>query len=102
MKNIYKDVLLIIIGTFLIAASIEFFVIPNKLGDGSTVGIALVLYYLFHIPTSISTFLINLVFIAAAYKFLTKKTILYTTFGAIMTSVFLKIVSFIPFAIHDI
>ncbi|MCY7856339.1 YitT family protein [Bacillus sonorensis] len=101
MKTIYKDVLLIMIGTFLIAASIEFFVIPNKLGDGSTVGIALVLYYLFHIPTSISTFVINLVFIAAAYKFLTKKTILYTTFGAMMTSIFLKIVSFIPFGIHD-
>lgn len=73
MKTIYKDIILIIVGALLVAASIDFFVIPNKLGDGSTVGIALVLYYLFHIPTSISTFLVNLIFIALAYKFLTKK-----------------------------
>ncbi|MFL0497875.1 YitT family protein [Priestia megaterium] len=102
MKTIYKDVLLIILGAFLIATSIEFFVIPNKLGDGSTVGIALALFYLFHIPTSISTFLINLIFIALAYKFLTKKTILYTILGTAMISVSLKILSFIPFGIHDI
>ena len=102
MKTISKDVLLIILGAFLIAVSIEFFIIPNKLGDGSTVGIALVLFYLFHVPTSISTFLINLIFIALAYKFLTKKTILYTILGSAMISVFLKTLSFIPFGIHDI
>ncbi len=101
MKTIYKDIILIIVGALLVAASIDFFVIPNKLGDGSTVGIALVLYYLFHIPTSISTFLVNLIFIALAYKFLTKKTILYTILGAVMTSVFLGLVSYIPFHVHD-
>lgn len=102
MKTIYKDILLIILGALLIAASIQFFVIPNKLGDGSTVGIALVLFYLFHIPTSISTLIINLIFIALAYKFLTKKTILYTFIGTAMVSIFLNILSPISFGIHDI
>ncbi|WP_415273350.1 YitT family protein [Bacillus siamensis] len=101
MKNICKDILMIMAGAFLIAASVEFFVIPNHLGDGSTVGIALVLYYLFHIPASITTLVVNLIFIGLAYKFLTKKTILYTVLGTGMTSVFLSIVSFIPFGVHD-
>ncbi|ALC81720.1 MULTISPECIES: YitT family protein [Bacillus] len=101
MKAIIKDVLCIIIGAFFVAASIHFFVIPNKLGDGSTIGIALVLYYLFHIPASISTFVINLIFIALACKFLSKRKILYTILGTVMTSVFLSVVSFIPFAVHD-
>lgn len=102
MKTIYKDFALIILGSFLIATSIHFFVIPNKLGDGSSVGIALVLYYLFHISPSISMFLVNLVLIAFAHKFLTKKTILYTILGAVMTSVFLSLIGFISFGIHDI
>lgn len=101
MKNICKDILMIMAGAFLIAASVEFFVIPNHLGDGSTVGIALVLYYLFRIPASITTLVVNLIFIGLAYKFLTKKTILYTILGTGMTSVFLSIVSFIPFGVHD-
>ncbi|MDY7044453.1 YitT family protein [Virgibacillus sp. M23] len=101
MKNIIKDVLLIIVGSFLIAASVQFFVIPNRLGDGSTIGMSLILYYLFQIPTSISTFIINLIFIAIAYKFLMKRTILYTILGVAMSSLFLGILSFVPFGIED-
>ncbi|WP_200411475.1 YitT family protein [Virgibacillus salexigens] len=101
MKNILKDVLLIIVGSFLIAASVQFFVIPNRLGDGSTIGMSLILYYLFEIPTSISTFIINLIFIAIAYKFLMKRTIIYTILGVAMSSLFLGILSFVPFGIED-
>ncbi|AKO93532.1 MULTISPECIES: YitT family protein [Priestia] len=101
MKTVYKDLLLIIVGSLLVAASIDFFVVPNKLGDGSSVGIALVLYYLFHIPTSVSTFVVNIVFIAISAKFLTKRTIAYTVLGAFMTSVFLSLVAFIPFKVED-
>ncbi|WP_200416418.1 YitT family protein [Virgibacillus salexigens] len=101
MKNILKDVLLIIVGSFLIAASVQFFVIPNRLGDGSTIGMSLILYYLFEIPTSISTFIINLIFIAIAYKFLMKRTIVYTILGVAMSSLFLGILSFVPFGIED-
>lgn len=38
---------------------------------------------------------------ALAYKFLVKKSIFYTVLGAVMTSVFLSILSLIPFGIHD-
>ena len=78
----------------------EFFVIPNHLGDGSTVGIALVLYYLFHIPASITTLVVNLIFIGLAYKFLTKNDFIHDTrYGDDFC--FLSIVSFIPFGVHD-
>lgn len=102
MKAIIKDILLITIGSFLIAASVEFFVIPNKLGDGSTIGMSLILYYLFEVPASISSLIINLIFIAIAYKFLMKKTIVYTVIGAFMTSVGLSVMNLIPFAVDDI
>ncbi|AUJ26097.1 MULTISPECIES: YitT family protein [Virgibacillus] len=101
MKAIIKDILLITIGSFLIAASVEFFVIPNKLGDGSTIGMSLILYYLFEVPASISSLIINLIFIAIAYKFLMKKTIVYTVVGAFMTSVGLSVMNLIPFAVDD-
>ena len=35
MKNICKDILMIMAGAFLIAASVEFFVIPNHLGTAA-------------------------------------------------------------------
>ncbi|NBJ69208.1 MULTISPECIES: YitT family protein [Clostridia] len=101
MKNLTRDVLLITVGAFLIAASVQFFVIPNRLGDGSTIGMSLILYYLFQVPTSISTLLINLFFIAVAYKFLMKKTIVYTILGVVMSSLFLGILSYVPFGIED-
>lgn len=64
------DGVLIAIGTFLMALSIKFFMLPNKITTGGASGIATILFYKFNFNMSISIMLINIpLFIMAIRKF---------------------------------
>ena len=45
-KNI-KDLLLVILGSFIFSAGVNAFIISGNLGEGGVTGIAIVLYYAF-------------------------------------------------------
>ena len=47
-KNI-KDLLLVILGSFIFSIGVNAFIISGNLGEGGVTGIAIVLYYAFHI-----------------------------------------------------
>ena len=66
-KNI-KDLLLVILGSFIFSAGVNAFVISGNLGEGGVTGIA-VLYYAFHISPAITNFVANALLIIVGYKF---------------------------------
>ena len=76
-KNI-KDLLLVILGSFIFSAGVNAFVISGNLGEGGVTGIAIVLYYAFHISPAITNFVANALLIIVGYKFLSKKSMLLT------------------------
>jgi uncharacterized membrane-anchored protein YitT (DUF2179 family) len=64
------DIVLIVIGTFLMALSIKFFMLPNKITTGGASGIATILFYKFNFNMSMSILFINIpLFIIAIRKF---------------------------------
>ena len=59
-KNLI-DYLYIAVGSFILAFAITFFLVPCKISTGGVSGLATVVYYLFHIPLSVFTLIINLI-----------------------------------------
>lgn len=89
-KNI-KDLLLVILGSFIFSAGVNSFIISGNLGEGGVTGIAIVLYYAFHISPSITNFVANAVLIIIGYKFLNKKSTILTIIATVLISIFLDL-----------
>lgn len=90
------DFILITLGCFIASAGVNIFLVNAELLSGGVTGIALILQYLFNIPSGISTFLINIPLIILSYKLLSKKFTIYTTIGMSASSLFLVLTNNIP------
>ncbi|WP_174614378.1 YitT family protein [Virgibacillus ihumii] len=86
-----KDVLLIVIGSFIFAFGVNYFAIPNRLSEGGVIGITIVTYYLFEWSPGIVNFVLNSLLLAIGYKFFTKRVIIYTIISILFSSLFLHI-----------
>lgn len=95
MNKTVKDLILVVLGSFIFAAGVNAFIISGNLGEGGVTGLAIILYYAFHISPAITNFLVNAVLIAIGYKFLSKRsmylTILVTILVTILISIFLSL-----------
>lgn len=56
-----RDLLFVIIGSFIFSAGVNTFIISADLGEGGVTGIAIVLYYAFHISPGVTNFVFNAV-----------------------------------------
>ena len=74
MNKTIRDIILVIIGSFIFSAGINAFVISGNLGEGGVTGIAIVLYYAFHISPAITNFVLNAILIIVGYKYLSKRS----------------------------
>lgn len=73
------------------------FLIPNNMVGGGVTGISAILLYAFHIPVSISFFVINLILLLIALKILGKAFGVKTVYAIIVTSLFFDLVpNFVP------
>jgi len=84
-----RDIILVIIGSFIFSAGINAFVISGNLGEGGVTGIAIVLYYAFHISPAITNFVLNAILIIVGYKYLSKRSTYLTIFATVLISIFL-------------
>lgn len=80
-----------IIGSFVMAIGISLFLLPNQLSTGGVSGIAVVTYYLFHIPMGTMMLLINVpLFLLSMYK-MGKSFFIKSILGTISLSIFIDI-----------
>ncbi|MDQ6223211.1 YitT family protein, partial [Staphylococcus epidermidis] len=84
-----RDIILVMIGSFIFSAGINAFVISGNLGEGGVTGIAIVLYYAFHISPGITNFVLNAILIIVGYKYLSKRSTYLTIFSTVLISIFL-------------
>src|SRR5690554_638062 len=82
-------VLYIIIGSFMYSVAINALFIPHQLLSGGITGIAMMLEYLFKIPTSISIVIFNIPLFFGSYRFIGKEFTYFTVVGIICSSLFL-------------
>lgn len=86
-----KNMVLMIVGSYLISLSINMFLLPQKMTTGGASGIATILYYLSNIPMGITILAINLpLFIIAIVK-LGKNFVAKTIFSTVLLSIFLEL-----------
>lgn len=100
MKDVLKNVCLVLIGTFMFSIAINSITIPNQLGEGGVTGLTLLIFYLLKLSPAISNLIINAVIMFIGWKFLERKTMYYTIIAIISMSFFLEIVQ-LPFFVPD-
>ncbi|MEJ6347914.1 YitT family protein [Holzapfeliella sp. He02] len=83
--------MLIVLGTEIIAISINMFEAPHSIGLGGVTGIAVLLEAVLSIPTFISVLVLNLLMLVLAYIFLGKKTAINIALGSFLLPVLLGV-----------
>ncbi|TBW74354.1 hypothetical protein EQ807_12830, partial [Staphylococcus epidermidis] len=89
MNKLIRDIVFVIIGSFIFSAGVNAFIISGNLGEGGVTGMAIILYYAFHISPAVTNFVANAILIIAGYKFLSKRSTYLTILATILISVFL-------------
>ncbi|HCN59847.1 MULTISPECIES: YitT family protein [Mammaliicoccus] len=103
MKNrLLRDMILILVGSFIFATGVNAFIISANLGEGGVTGVSLILLYAYDISPAWSTFILNAILIALGYKFLSKRSTIYTIIAVIAISVFLGLTGSWVVETHEI
>lgn len=76
-----KEYLIITVGCFFYAVSINYFFISNHLAEGGVAGICLILFYLFKLPVGIMYFVINIPLLIMGWKLVGRDFLFKTLYG---------------------
>ena len=82
--------IMLLIGTFITAAALECFLIPNTILDGGVTGIAIMVHKLLGIPVWLLNLFMNIPFMYVGYKSLGKNFLIRTIFSMLFFSIFLS------------
>lgn len=89
--KLLKQLLLISLGTALMAFGIINFAVNNHMAEGGFTGITIILFHLFGISTATSNLFLNIPMLIIGYRQFSKKGFWLTIFGTCMLSVFLRL-----------
>ncbi len=90
-KQMIFDFIIIFIGCIIASLGVNLFLVNAQLLSGGATGIALILQYLYNIPSGLTIFLINIPLFFISYKMLNKKFTLYSAVGMVSLSISLII-----------
>ncbi|WP_088833394.1 YitT family protein [Paenibacillus tyrfis] len=89
LKLHLKNIVPIILGTAIYAFGLHYFVISNELMEGGVTGVALLLSYIFGLPPSLTTLVLNIPLFYLGWRILGKASMGYTVLGTLSVSFFL-------------
>lgn len=95
MRQHFRNILLIILGSAIMGFGINYFNIANRLSEGGVTGITLLLKYIFNWDPGLSNFIINIPLLIIGWKVFGKSSLLYTVIGTLAVSLFFSL--FAPF-----
>ena len=88
---IFFEIILTILGSFIMAIGVSQFLLPNQLSSGGVAGLATIFYYLFNIPRGVAIAVINIpLFIFSIFK-VGKTFFIKSLIGTITLSIFIDI-----------
>ena len=99
--NYIKNYIIIIIGSIIFAAGLEFFLIPNKILDGGVIGISMIFQHYLNIPLGTFIVLFNIPFLYLGYKQIGKGFTISSIFGIIILSIMTLIFHPFPPLVKD-
>ena len=86
-----KDTVFIIIGTFILAVGLVFFIAPYKFVPGGVYGISIVIHHLFGTPIGLVALCLDIPLLLIGIKILGNKFGVKTVVGLVLTAVFVDI-----------
>ncbi len=100
--RLLKDLLGIVIGTTIISVSINTMIVPNQIADGGVTGIAIILYYLFSWPISLTILLLNLPLFVLGFRMVGRTFLVFSIIGVALFSATLSLTAYLPVLTHDL
>lgn len=92
----------IIGGIFIMALGLNTLLVPNKISAGGISTLATIALYVFKLPVSITTLVLNALLFFFAFKYLEKRALINTVLGIILLSLFISITSKLPPLTNDL
>lgn len=91
MKPVVKNSIQIILGALVYALAINYFLIPNRIGEGGVTGLTAIGYYTLRISPALTNIVLNGILILIGFKYLKRETVLYSLWAVIWISLFLRV-----------
>lgn len=101
IKNLFVTSIGLVVGSFIMASSTAFFLLPNKLSAGGFSGISTIIYYLFNVPVGTAMFILNIPLICIAFVKIGRNFVIKSIFGTILLSFFMNFLERFPAATND-
>lgn len=101
LKKYGYEILLTIVGCFIMACGTSLFLLPNKLSTGGFSGIATIAYYVIKIPMGITIFILNVPLFVMGYLRLGKRFLSKTIIGTALLSIFIDLLEKAPPLTHN-
>ena len=96
IKRFIFEFLFITSGCFLLAVSINVFLLPNNISAGGISSVGVILFHLFKIRISITNLIFNAVLFFFGYKNLGRYAVVKTALDTVLLSLFLELTSGFP------
>lgn len=90
-KDTLKSFILVTLGCFLFSYTVNAFIIANHFGEGGITGVTLLGYYTLQIDPALSNLILNGFLLIVGYRYLERKTMIYTVLAVIELPTFLKV-----------
>lgn len=97
LRQIVKNSIQIMIGAMIYAITINYFLIPNRIGEGGVTGLTAIGYYTLRISPAWTNLVLNGILVIIGFRYLAKKTVLYSLWAVLWISIFLRIPVLWPF-----
>ncbi len=96
IKKYSYEVLLLIIGCFIMACGTSFFLLPNRLSSGGFAGLATITYYLWEIPLGTAMFALNVPLLILSYFRVGKPFLIKSLLGTSILTIFIDVLDQFP------
>ncbi len=103
--RLYVDILLIILGSIIMALSYPMFLIPLKIVPGGVSGISIILHYLINVPVGLTTLILNIPLLFVGWILIGRTFALRTLVGMTLSNLLIDYFTYIvkvPPATEDI
>ena len=96
-----RDIVGIILGSFILAAAIQWVLVPANLLTGGVGGIAIILKFLTGVNLWVWYLLLNIPIFIAGYKYVSPRFIVYSLIGTLVLTLFLGILKPLDWNLND-
>ncbi len=101
MRAKIKGFLMVVLGTVLMAVSLNVFLIPNDLAPGGVSGLSVVINHLLGVPVGLLLLILNIPIFVLGFRHFKKSFMVFSLIGMILLSGFIDLFVFLPKVTED-